>query len=101
MTSENKVTIGPSLSADLVRYLRNEKGKTLKQIGSSAALSESFLSRVSKGERNFRLDHLVKIAKSVRTSVPLLLLDATYRNSLSKDKRKLYVSLRQLLMASE
>lgn len=97
MASENNVAIRRSLSAKVVKYLRNEEGKTLKQIGKSAGLSESYLSRVSRGERNFRLDHLIKLAKSLRKPLPLLLLDATNKTSLSKDKRKLYDSLRQLL----
>lgn len=90
--------IGPSLSADIVSYLRTDK--TLKEIGALAGLSESFMSRVAKGKRSFRFEHLVKLEISLGKPLPALLLKARNLDTLPDGIRSSYHSLQELLESS-
>ena len=91
--------IDSALSRDIVKYLRNKK-KKLKEIGELTGLSESFISRVARGERTFRIEHLVQIERNLGRPLPLLLLEATELESLSGKLPELYKSLRTLLECS-
>lgn len=91
--------ISPGLSCDIVRYLR-QNNRTLAQIGELTGSTKSFISRVAKGERNFTVQHLLRLEKALRQPLPLLLIDAINEDSLSKEMRKLYRSLRKSLELS-
>lgn len=86
-------------SAEIVEYLR-QRGKTLKEIGRLTGLSESYVSRVGQGERNFRVDHLVKLEEALGVPLPLLLIEAMSSNSLPKSLGKAYERLKKALERS-
>ncbi|MBU2544971.1 hypothetical protein KKC65_00740 [Patescibacteria group bacterium] len=65
-----------TLSADIVGYLQEERKLTLKQIGGLIDKSESFMCRIRLGQRNFRLEHLELLEKSLEIPIPLLILRA-------------------------
>ena len=98
MSREN-TQISSGLSSDIVKYLQ-QNSRTLKQIGKLAGLSESFISRVGKGERSFTIKHLLKLEKAVGQPLPLLLIEATKEDSLTGEMRELYRSLRKSLELS-
>jgi len=64
---------------------------TLKQIGESMKLSESFISRVGKGERNLRIDHLVLLEQSLNLPFPLLILMIRDEKSIPSKLRPAYI----------
>jgi len=86
-------------SAEIVEYLRGQ-GKTLKEIGRLTGLSESYVSRVGQGDRNFRVDHLVRLEETLGAPLPLLLIEATAANSLPKSLSKAYEQLKKALKRS-
>jgi len=98
MSREN-TQISSGLSSDIVKHLRRD-GKTLKEIGKLAGLSESFISRVGKGERSFTVKHLLKLEKALKQPLPLLIIEVTKDDSLSGKMRELYRSLRKSLELS-
>ena len=65
-----------SFSIRLVDLLR-QRGRTLKQIAEILELSESFMSRVSRGERSLTLEHLTRLEDELGEPLPLLLLEAS------------------------
>ena len=86
--------LSSGLSSDIVRYLR-QNDRTLKDIADLTGLSESYVSRVGNGKRNFRIDHLVRLENALAKPLPLLLVEATKPDSLSKNMREFYHSLRK------
>jgi transcriptional regulator with XRE-family HTH domain len=88
-----------SLSAEVVTFLR-EQGLTLKEIGQLLDLSESFMSRVARGERSLTIDHLKKLEQNLNQPLPLLLLQATAKTSISKELRPYYDEALKLLERS-
>ena len=87
-----------TVSRDIVKYLRGQ-GQTLGQIGKSMDLSESFISRVLKGERSFTLKHLAKLEKVLKKPLPLILLESTDPNSAPAELRTLYEAFRGVMAA--
>ena len=94
MTRKQKTT-KEKLSSEIVDYLR-QRGMTLKQIGENIACSESFVSRVGKGERSLTIEHLMLLEKNLGAPLPLLLLEASHRGSVDNRIRSSYEDLRQL-----
>lgn len=97
MTDQN-IQISRVISSEIVKYLR--KRRRLNEISTMAGLSESFLSHIGKGERTFKLEHLLRLEKALGEPLPLLLLEATDEDSLTEEMRELYRSLRDLLKGS-
>ena len=97
MTNEN-TPISRILSSEIVKYLRT--GRKLKEISELAGLSESFISHIGKGERAFKLEHLLKLEKALGEPLPLLLLKATDADSLTEEMRELYQPLHEFLEGS-
>ncbi len=93
------VSTTSSISSDLVRYLR-DGGMTLKQIGELILTSESFISRVGRGERSFTLEHMARFEKELGESVPVLLLESRWRKLVPPAKRKLFEEAVRLLKES-
>jgi antitoxin component HigA of HigAB toxin-antitoxin module len=85
-----------SLSSEIVDYLR-QRGMTLNDIGNSIGCSESFVSRVGKGERSFTIEHLTYLEKNLGAPLPLLLLEASHKGSADNRMQSLYEGLHQLL----
>ncbi len=85
-----------SISASLVGHLRGQ-GKTLREIGEMIGLSESFISRVAKGERSFTLDHLSAFEQQLGEPLPALLLQAMPRGNLTARQQAAFDEALQLL----
>lgn len=64
-----------SLSSDCVSYLRSH-GRKLRDIADLLDVSESYISRVARGEREFTLRHLNRLELALGKPVPLMLLEA-------------------------
>jgi hypothetical protein len=88
-----------SISTDLVTYLRGE-GMNLKQIGTLISAGESFVSRVSRGERSFTLEHMARFEKALGKPIPVLLLESQWRSRVPKTKRALFEKALRLLSES-
>lgn len=56
-----------------LRELRSERGLTLEQVASRAAIDVSTLSRLESGKRRLSLDHLPSLAQALEISVDELL----------------------------
>lgn len=90
MTKKRKIK--STISADIVRFLREEKNMTLKQIGDLMKLSESFISRIASGQRGFRIEHLVLLEESLNFPFPLLILISRDKKSIPSKLRRAYES---------
>ena len=55
------------------------------------------MSRVARGERSFTIDHLKKLEQTLNLPLPLLLLQATSKASISKELRPYYDEALKLL----
>ena len=88
-----------TLSSAIVTYLVKE-GLTLKQIGNLIGLSESFISYVKKGTRNFTIAHLGKLEKSLKQPLPLLFLQTIDEKTIPKELKPQYKALRDALTKS-
>ena len=88
-----------SVPADVVGYLRAEKGMTLQQIATLTGTTESFISRVGRGQRNLTVEHLYKLEAHLKESLPLLLLRAMPRESLPEQLQPLFDQAVELLKA--
>lgn len=84
-----------SLSARIVGYLLAQ-GKTLKEVGKSLNLSESFLSRVARGERRLSVEHLDRLEAAFGQPLPLLLLQAS-AGEVPEQHRPMYSEALRLL----
>lgn len=95
-----KMSAASSISADLVVHLRKKEGMTLKRIGGLIQTSESFISRVSRGERSFTLDHMARFEEKLGQSIPVLLLESGWRKSVSRAKKGIFDEALRLLKQS-
>ncbi len=73
----------------LVAYLR-EQGKTLRQIGEMVGLSESFVSRVAKGERSFTLDHLALFERRLGEPLSVLIMESVWARTIDAEHKPAY-----------
>jgi plasmid maintenance system antidote protein VapI len=87
-----------TLSANVVKYLQ-EEGHTQRSIGHLLEVHESYISHVLKGNRNFTIDHLERLAEVLDTTLPELLALATPLESIPKSRRKTYEALLKSLKA--
>ncbi len=87
-----------NLSADLVKYLQSQ-GMTLRQIGDTMGLSESFISRVAHKKRSLTIEHLLRLQEAIDKPLPLLLLEATSQDSVPQPLAPLYAKAREVLAA--
>jgi transcriptional regulator with XRE-family HTH domain len=90
--------IEANLSADLVKYLQAQ-GMTLQGIGETIGLSESFISRVAHKKRSLTIEHLLRLQEAIDKPLPLLLLEATSRDSVPQSLVPLYDKARGVLAA--
>lgn len=81
---------GPSLSRDLVTYLREQRGMSLRAIGELVGLSESFISRVARGERHLTDEHLARFETALGEPLAVLLLDAVDRSQIPEANRAMF-----------
>ena len=86
-----------SFSSDIINCLRSEK--TLKEIGQMIGCSESFMSLVANGKRNFTVDHLIALEKAIGKPLPLLILEAS-KSSVPASMKSQYESLRKIFESS-
>lgn len=89
-----------SISADLVDYLRRQRGMNLKQIGELVDLSESFVSRVARRQRSFTVEHLEKFERALGQPLPVLLLEALWENRIPNAQREMFAQGLELLRNS-
>jgi len=82
------------VSANIVKFLREARNMTLKEIGTITGCGESFVCRVGKGQRAFTLKHLALIEEHLHIPLPLLLLDSVNQDALTDEMRSLYHSFR-------
>lgn len=92
--------IEADLSADLVEYFK-EQGMTLRAIADMIGLSESFISRVARKERCFTIEHLLDFEKATGQPLPLLLLKAISKESVSEELTDLYKATRDVLSSAQ
>ncbi len=95
-TKETKST----LSSDVVTYLQQTRGMTLKQIGALMGLSEGYISYVRKGVRSFTVARLRMLETSLGEPLPLIFLKALDENSIPKKLKSQYKALQQVLSRS-
>ena len=91
--------ISQTLSQSIVTHLR-KKGMTLKQIGDLMGVSESFVSYVKSGDRNFTITRLRKLEKALKQPLPLLFLETVDATSIPKELAPQYEALRKVLHKS-
>ena len=92
--------ISKTLSSSIVAYLQKEKRMTLKQVGALMGLSESFVSHVRKGNRNFTIARLRELEKSLNQPLPLLFLATIDKKSIPKKLKPQYEALSKALSKS-
>jgi len=95
---EQRKQVEANLSADLVRHLQSQ-GMTLRRIGESMGLSESFISRVAHRKRSLTIEHLLRLQEATGTPLPLLLLEAVTQDSVPEALAPLYQEAREVLAA--
>lgn len=84
-----------TVSSDIVNFLWREGGLNLEEIGSlMKGLSQTYLSRIAAGERNFRLEHLILLEESLGIPFPWLILMTHYEKNMPK---KLCLSYKTIL----
>ena len=94
----NKTTkFATSFSSDVVKCLRVES--TLKEIGQMIGCTESFMSLVANGKRNFTIEHLTALEKALDKPLPLLILEAS-KSSVSKNMKPQYDDLKKIFESS-
>jgi len=91
------VNVARTFSSEVVEYLR--KSRTLKEIGALIGLGESFISLVGRGERNFTVEHLIALEKSLNKPLPTLILEAL-QESVSEDMKSQYGDLLKIIRES-
>jgi len=64
-----------TLSSAIIAYLRSD-GRTLREIADLLEVSESYVSRVARGERQLSVPHLEQLERLEGNSLPLILLEA-------------------------
>lgn len=94
---EEAPEISPRRSAIIVQYLKKKKKLKLREIKELTGLSESYISRISRGERNFRLDHLVSLERALGKPLPILLIEASYPSAKSKELQEALDILKEAL----
>ncbi len=82
-------TVSTRLSADIVDYLL-ANDFSLTELAGLIGVTKSFLSRVRSRQRSFTVDHLVALESVLGKPLPLLLLEATPRSTLSQGLAPLY-----------
>lgn len=86
------------VSSNIIRAIRGgQKKMTYKKIGEMIGCSESFISRVSHGERAFTLEHLTLLEKKLNKPMPLLLLESTDIEDVAPEMKPLYKYLSELM----
>lgn len=70
---------------------------TLRQIGQLIDATESYISRVSHGERSFTLDHLARFERKLGQSIPVLLLESKWRKHVPRSKKAIFEEALRLL----
>jgi transcriptional regulator with XRE-family HTH domain len=95
---EQRKQVEVNMSADLVKHLQSQ-GMTLRQIGESMGLSESFISRVAHRKRSLTIEHLLRLQEVRGKPLPLLLLEATAQDSVPESLAPLYEKAREVLAA--
>ncbi len=91
-----KQKLSRGFSSDIVNHLRQTK--TLKEIGHLVGRSESFICLVGKGKRNFTIEHLFMLEKSLKKPLPLIIFENSLR-FVSEEMTSEYESLRKILVA--
>jgi transcriptional regulator with XRE-family HTH domain len=88
-----------TLSANIVKYLQ-AKNLSQREIAQRMNVTESFISHVVKGNRNFSIEHLEKIAEMEDMTLPELLANATPVETVPEKHRKSFELLLEGLKAS-
>jgi transcriptional regulator with XRE-family HTH domain len=91
-----KPTVSTRISRDVVNLLVS-RGMTLTQIARVLGVTKSYISRVKAGTRNFTLDHLARLEDELGESLPVLLIRAVPRETVSPSLWPLYESALKLV----
>jgi predicted XRE-type DNA-binding protein len=78
-----------SLSANIIQMLKS-RNLSYVQIGELLGVHKSFISQVANNKKNFTIDHLVKLEEKLGEPLPVLLLKAVRKESLSAGMKRLY-----------
>ena len=87
-------------SGDVVNFL-HQRGRTFKEIGKLLKVSESYISRVARGERSFTVDNLGRLACVLGKTLPELLLLATPVETVPRRLRTNYKLFLKALKSTE
>ena len=87
------------LSTAIVKHL--QKQHKLREIAAFVGLSESFLSRVAKGERKLAEEDLITLAKAVGVPLPALIIEATYKDDVSDRRREMLEEAARLVREAD
>lgn len=91
----------PRLSANIVNFLRQEKGIEFYEIGQWAGgLTESFVNRVANGKNSFTCAHLERIAERLEMPLGLLVVSATPKEVVPEKKKQLHEHIQRLIQKS-
>jgi len=88
--------VSSRISRDVVNLLVS-RGMTLTQIARTLGVTKSYISRVKAGTRNLTLDHLARLEEELGESLPVLLIKAVPRETVSPALWPLYESTLKLL----
>ena len=91
-----KPAVSTRISRDVVNLLVS-RGMTLTHIAQTLGVTKSYISRVKAGTRNFTLDHLARLEMELGESLPVLLIKAVPRETVSPSLWLLYESALELL----
>jgi transcriptional regulator with XRE-family HTH domain len=91
-----KPAVSTRISRDVVNLLVS-RGMTLTRIAQTLGVTKSYVSRVKAGTRNFTLDHLARLEMELGESLPVLLIKAVPRETVSPALWPLYQSALELL----
>ncbi len=103
MASEERPPVGDpafDTSARIMAVVRAE-GMTLKQIAGLLDVSESFISRVARGQRTLTEKHISLLSRRLNRSVPLLVVESFLDDDMPTETRAMVLEAIELLRASE
>lgn len=91
-----KYSVSTRFSRDVVTLLVN-RGMSLTEIAEVLGVTKSYISRVKSGTRKFTLDHLEILEDFLQASLPVLIMEATPRESVRPELRPLHDMTLKLL----
>jgi len=86
--------VAPLVSRKIIQHLVDQ-GITVTQIAKWIGSSKSFVSRVKSGQKALTIARLVRLEEGLKRPLPLLYMEVVETESMSKELRDKYKSLRE------